>query len=410
MKNPMLTIQYLEDSPEMAHLDEKAIVNKLSAAAERLPFTHLLIGWNVPLPILETCRMEAERLGMRFLRWQPLLTDDKALHPNPEWRAVGLMGNKLVGYRSLPEFTFLCPNHPAVQEAVAKHLANLIHLGLYQGLFLDRVRFPSPSADPINELGCFCDHCQRKAAEVGLDLAQVKVDLVCSTRDEKSRAVLVKSLLTGKMDPEQTGQNLNIGQFVAFRKKSLVDFLAMVSHMLREAQLEIGLDCYSPSLTHMVGQDLTSMGALVDWIKLMTYAHTFAPAGIPFELSGLVHHLTSKGVINERQVLGMIGKTIHLPLPTSLRALKNDGLSTMALEKEVRFGVETCSTPVLAGMELVELEGVTNLNPDQIRSDLIGLIESRSAGLALSWDLLHIPLERLDLVRQVYLDNELSKG
>jgi hypothetical protein len=160
----------------------------------------------------------------------------------------------------------------------------------------------------------------------------------------------------------------------------------------------------------MVGQDLTSMGGLVDWIKLMTYAHTFAPAGIPFELSGLVHHLTSKGVINERQVLGMIGKTIHLPLPTSLRALKNDGLSTMALEKEVRFGVETCSTPVLAGMELVELEGVTNLNPDQIRSDLIGLIESRSAGLALSWDLLHIPLERLDLVRQVYLDNELSKG
>jgi hypothetical protein len=66
-------------------------------------------------------------------------------------------------------------------------------------------------------------------------------------------------------------------------------------------------------------------------------------------------------------------------------------------------GAEACSVPVLAGMELVDLKGVTNLNPDQIRSTLNGLKRSGSAGLAISWDLLHIPLERLSLVRQVYL-------
>ena len=42
----------------------------------------------------------------------------------------------------------------------------------------------------------------------------------------------------------------------------------------------------------MVGQDLSGMSGIVDWIKLMTYAHTLGPAGIPFELSGLFHYLT----------------------------------------------------------------------------------------------------------------------
>ena len=71
-------------------------------------------------------------------------------------------------------------------------------------------------------------------------------------------------------------------------------------------------------------------------------------------------------------------------------------------------GAEACSVPVLAGMELVDLKGVTNLNPDQIRSDLSGLKRSGSSGLAISWDLLHIPLERLSLVRQVYRGDQLS--
>jgi hypothetical protein len=90
-------------------------------------------------------------------------------------------------------------------------------------------------------------------------------------------------------------------------------------------------------------------------------------------------------------------------MPSNRISLMQDGLSPMALEREVMHGIELCSAPVLAGIELVELEGVTNLKPDQIRSDLVRLKKCRAAGMAISWDLLHIPLERLDLVRQIYL-------
>ncbi len=58
--------------------------------------------------------------------------------------------------------------------------------------------------------------------------------------------------------------------------------------------------------------------------------------------------------------------------------------------------------PVLAGVELMELEGHMQSRQSQIKADLDALRAAGVNGLALSWDLLHIPLDWLSLVRQVY--------
>ena len=398
----MLTIQYLEASPALVHLDRKQVVDLLCAAADRLPLTHLLIGWNVPVPILEACRMEAERLGMRFLAWQPLLTLDPDLQPDPQWRMVDMFDNRLVGYRGLPEFTFCCPNHPAVQEALCRHLERLARLGLYQGFFLDRIRFPSPAGAPLTHLGCFCEYCQLRAMEVGLDLRRVKSVLGHLSGDENTCTSLVKSLLSWEADPDQADPAQCLSQFLSFRNRSIHDFLAVITPMLREAGLEIGLDCYSPSLTRMVGQDLTSLSGLVDWIKLMTYAHTYAPAGLPFELSGLAKSCALTTGRAPTQVLRLMADVTGLPLAQDLVSLESRGLSSQVLATEVAHGARLASVPVLAGVELVDIPGVTRLNTRQIRSDLSALQQTKISGLSISWDLLKIPLGRLDLVRQVF--------
>jgi hypothetical protein len=397
----MLSIQYLEDSPALLHMDREMVVEKLRLAAEILPFTHLLIGWNVPAPLLKACRTEAEHLGMRFLRWHPLLCGDGVFQPRPAWQIVGLTGRKVMGYHGLPEFTFVCPNHPEVQEALCLRLEELIHQGNYQGFFLDRVRFPSPSIDPANDLGCFCEHCQRKATEASLDLVKIQGEILRQLQAEAGRISLITTLLSGWSNSEYP----ELGHFIAFRKRSIRDFIALVVQHLRNARLEIGLDCFSTSLTNMVGQDLYTLSELVDWIKLMTYAHTNAPAGIPYEICGLVRYLSNTTRLSEEQAMRRIGECLRLPLPNRCLSLQKDGLSTLGLEEEVRRGLEVSSVPILAGMELVEMEGITNLNPEQIKSDLRGLKGSGSAGLALSWDLLHIPLEKLTQVRQVYTGN-----
>ena len=95
MSSPILTIQYLEDSPDLARIDPELVINKLRAAAERLPFTHLIIGWHLPMPLLVACHTEADRLGMRFIHWQPLLAGDRDFLPDPSWQMVNLLGNRL---------------------------------------------------------------------------------------------------------------------------------------------------------------------------------------------------------------------------------------------------------------------------------------------------------------------------
>ncbi len=402
----MLTLQYLEDSASLAQLDPRLVIDKLRAAAERLPITHLLIGWHLPRHLLEVLRLEAEHTGMRFIRWQPLLTGDRVFMPASSCQVVTLTGDSLTGYQNLPEFTFACPNHPAVQAAVISHIGDLVRRGVFQGFFLDRVRFPSPTQDPLNQLTCFCEHCRRKAAAMDLDLEGIRQAILRSARQENGRISLVKALLSGDAESDLADQIRGLAQFLAFRKHSILDFLTNITKLFRQAHLEIGLDCFSPSLTHLVGQDLNAMGECADWVKLMTYAHTNAPAGLPFELSGLLQYLTSSTRLSNEGAFELLGEITHLQLPSNFGSLKIDGISSSTLEKEVERGIEACSVPVLAGIELVKLDGVTHQNPATIQADLMGIKRANPAGLALSWDLLHIPLEWLDLVRQVYLVNE----
>jgi hypothetical protein len=398
----MLTLQYLEYSPQLAQLDEDEVVDRLRAAYERLPFSHLLIGWCVPPHLVELCRLETERLSIRFLRWHPLLTGDGVFQPPLAWQTSGVTGRVINGFNNKPEFTFMCPNHPAVCEALSLRLEDLIRQGLYQGFFLDRVRFPSPSADPVGELGCFCEHCRQKATAIGLDLSHTQAVMIEHTRHEKGCIAMVQALLGARTGSADEELNASLQPFLGFRRRSVSDFVVSLTGLLKTGQMEIGLDCFSPGLTTMVGQDLESLSAHVDWVKLMTYAHTFAPAGLPFELSRLLDYLVSNTRLKPEQGLSLMSESLGVPLPSTPESLSMDGLSPAALVSEVQRGVELCKLPVLSGVELVDLVGNSLSRPAQIKADLVALRGTHAAGLALSWDLLHIPLEWLSLVNQVY--------
>jgi hypothetical protein len=399
----ILTMQYLEDAPELDRLDENAVVEKLRRAAEILPITHLLIGWRLPPRLLEACRTEAERCGMRFMRWHPLLTGDGSFQPRRPWQVISLHGQPVGGFHDMPEFTFVCPNQPAVQEGIQQRITGLLDEGLYQGFFLDRIRFPSPAAGLLDNLACFCPGCIEKAAASGLDLGQLQRRLQNMVTEPGGRRRLVEALLGGD-DCGDTGLP-DLPRFLAFRRQSVTDFIAALARPLRAAGMEIGLDCFSPCLAGMVGQDLAAVSRHADWIKLMSYAHTLGPAGVPFELLGLYDELTRGAGLDESAALACLGQAALLPLPPTRQELERQGLSPQALEDELRRGLAAvaaaaCAAPVLAGFELVEIEGVARLNPAQISTDLAAVQRAGVAGLSISWDLRHIPLDRLELVKK----------
>src|SRR5262245_57446965 len=138
-----LAVQYLEPGPHIASIMADEASAKLLAALERLPLAMVLLGWNLPAALLDACVDVCRSRGVALYRWHPLLCSDGVFVPEPDWQTVGLDGKLVPGYKGLPEFTFVCLNHPAVREAVLNHVREVLTDAPYQGIFLDRMRFPS---------------------------------------------------------------------------------------------------------------------------------------------------------------------------------------------------------------------------------------------------------------------------
>jgi len=87
-------------------------------------------------------------------------------------------------------------------------------------------------------------------------------------------------------------------------------------------------------------------------------------------------------------------------------ALRERGLAPETLAAEVSRGRAAGIHVLFAGIELVELARITRLDRVQIQTDLRALRRAGADGLVLSWDLRHIPLDRLELVRATWVQED----
>ncbi len=392
MNPPRLAVQYLEHSPRGGNLH--AVRARLRAAAQELPIDAVLVGWDLPRHIEEGLASETNRLGIPLYRWQPLLTGARRARPPDEWRVTGADAAPVSGYGRLTEFTFLCPNRQEVYEWVLGRLDDVLARGYYQGVFFDRIRFPSPTANPARDLACFCPTCRRQAAEAGLDLNLVARELHTLLKEPSGAKKLMQALFASS---EETPAALQA--FFTFRQASITRFVGRFAQAARKRGLAVGLDCFSPCLTHMVGQDLAALDACCDWIKVMTYPRVFGPAGLAFEMSLLVQWLTEQG-LTEPESLQSVGAASGLSLPSTLQELGSGGLDFPAIALEIRRGRAAPVRCLLAGIALVTVPNVHTSSPAQLQHDLQASLAAD--GLVLSWDLWHIPRSVLALVQDVY--------
>jgi hypothetical protein len=398
---PLFSIQYLEDSPEIPTIPVDVARKRLRSAFERLPIAQVLIGWNLPDALREACAEECARAGTKFYRWHPLLTGDGKFMPKPEWQCIALNGDPIAGFRNMPEFTFVCSNRPVVRETILAHLREVLGRGHYQGVFLDRIRHPSPAGNLNQLLGCFCDDCQRVAAQEGLDLVVVREQILAFLKTADGIKQVVQALFKHDDGKEKTAAVTGLRTLLDFRVRTVNRMVEAAAQMAKEHHLEVGLDCWSATMTHMVGQDLAALTPHGDWTKVMTYGHTLGPAGIPYELLELADWLIEQCGFDEPEAMRLLTEASGLALPGNRIELKNPGLSSAALKAETQLARQVVDT-LLAGIELVDMPGVTVLNNDQIRADVAAYREAGADGLAISWDLRHIPLEHLALVNQAW--------
>ncbi len=395
------TIQYLEPGPHIADVTAQDARTRLREAMERLPLSMVLLGWNLPEALVDACAEECQRAGAKLYRWHPLLTGNGVLTPIPAWQCINRHGDPIPGHLGMPEFTFMCPNRPEVREAILAHLRDLLKDDRYQGVFLDRMRYPSPAADPENALGCFCEDCQRITARSGIDLWQVKRSIERLTESPQGAERFIGALFSPRITTKSDMEFMELLEFLDFRVRLVTSFVQEAARLIHGAGREVGLDCFTPSLAYMVGQDLGKLDSCGDWVKIMSYGHVFAPAGIPFELVGMSDWLKQKGT-SEFDAAALLAGLTGLPLPVDRDELQVNGLSPESLRREALRARDEGAGKLLAGIELVDIEGVTNLSEVQIKADVEAFREVGVDGLALSWDLWRIPLERLTLVGETW--------
>ncbi|MGA9399135.1 MAG: hypothetical protein WBV22_12855 [Anaerolineaceae bacterium] len=392
----LLTIQYLEDASTIDRKTPAEWAELLDRAFNILPLTHVLMGWKVPPPILQACDNITSAHMARLYRWHPLLTGDGGFTVKPDWRVIGLDGNPVPASAGGEEFSFICPNHPEATEIILDNLKYQLSQFDYQGVFLDRIRYPSPVADAINQLGCFCKHCQKAAAQQGVDLIEIRRAL----KRMASNALGTIDLTLELVGWQEFGQS-PLSLLLAFRQTSITKLIERATDLALDRGLEVGLDCFTPSLARMVGQDLVELSYHARWIKLMTYAHTLGPAGLPFELLGLIDTLTKRTGLTWPEAAGRLSETAGFRIPDNREELVRDGLPTEALVDEMRKVEGMLQCTALAGVELVDLQGITHIDDGRLEKDLSALTFIRTGGLALSWDLQSIPMQRLELVNKV---------
>jgi hypothetical protein len=385
-------VQYLGSRPKEA--TPKSVREKLHEAFQRLPISMVLLDWGLPPRLEDAVAEETRCQNAELYRWQTWLTGDSQVDLPPEWAVMGLDGRPIPGHENDPDFTFICPNSTAVEEFLAERLEVIAGRGLFQGIFLDRIRFPSPAVDPATHLGCFCHHCTRLAADLTLDLNKVRRSIRSLIMELDGPGKLAGGLMK---KGDETGSLLE--QFLDFREASVTRVVRSAQRQAGVLGLKVGLDCFSPILARMVGQDLNALGLSSDWVKIMTYPRVFGPAGISFEFFNLCNWLVRCG-LTEQQTIDFISSTCSLNLPVSMQGLRQYGLDSSLISREIHVCRELGLNSLLAGIALVDVKGIHESSSEQIRMDL--LASQEADGLVLSWDLWQIPLERLDMIKSTW--------
>ncbi len=378
-----IAAQYLEYSPP--DVTPAQVRERLRQAFDLLPISIVILGWDLPPRLEDTVAEETSQHAAALYRWHPLLASDAGFALPIEWQTINLHGEPVPGFRGLPEFTFLCPNRADVQGWIAERIEIAAKRGIYQGFFFDRMRFPSPAENPERHLACFCKSCQRIAADSGLDLEAVRHHIDSLFADASGARKLTQALFSPPTDSP-------LESFFDFRLDGITRIVQYAAKIARSQKLNVGLDCFSPTLTRMVGQDLTALSKSCDWIKLMTYPRVFGPAGLPFELRALTDWLSAKCHVNETEAVDLVNEASGLSLTPG-------GLPSESITREIQVGRSAGITNLLAGLALVEMEGVHTLTLEQVQSDVMAC--EAADGLVLSWDLWHIPQKYISVVGSV---------
>lgn len=386
---------------------------KLAIAKEALNLDALMIWSDIDKKDLDLVRRICRDFKIKTYLWYPILADIPDFKIEQE-QSVETFGG-LRGYgkngcwdklgEGEEDFLFLCSSDEEHIRRIFDQYQNKIKENGFDGVFLDRIRFPSPSNGFELLFSCFCKSCLKKFFNnYGEDLESYR----------NQAKTVFKNFKTIDVNYLQTCQSLSdviirdsLKKFYDFRKQNIYQILKMFADKAKQMGKLVGVDLFAPSLAPLVSQDYQLLAKTCDWIKPMIYCHTSSPAGLPLELYCFIRAILDiNPALDEGQLIREISRIIGVDLPTQINELLKIGISEHIICSEMQK-IKEFNLPeeidIYIGIEAVQIPEVCNIDRSILKKYLKSVIKADSKGIILSWDLLKIPDENLKLAGDILL-------
>lgn len=338
----------------------------LESMMKRFQVSGVIYGWGRRDGLFETILEVAHRNGTEAYLWLPVFADVRDWEAADPMVFVGRMKKKEVSRVPGEEFNFVCPGSSANRKAVMAAYDELSRDCVPDGVFLDRIRYPTAAISTDQAFGCWCPQCMERRRRSGADFFRLREKILAEKDLSWCAPDGLENGRYGYQDPDL--------EALAREKRTVItENVAALGHVFHSMGLKVGLDVFSPAMADWVGQDLAELLPLVDWIKPMMYYHTHAPAGIPFELQAC-----------EKAVSDALSMLWHTDIG-----------SISSMERQLR-SLSNARGKVRPGIEVNHVEGLCEPDAASYAREVNAAAAAGCDTLVLSWNVLQARETDLD--------------
>jgi len=359
------------------------VEQKLISVLSRLPVRKVIMGWALDKTLYEKTAVFLAKQNIDFYLWFPVFSETGALKDlNPLTDYMG----KQIEYRTGEDFSFCCPADPQNIEKILDIFDYEFSSISFNGVFLDRIRYPSFANDHgFNSVfSCFCPHCFKSYEKENFDIKHLKNTL---SRQACRPLVITEYCGSGKYVFEDSV----FETFFSMKARIILDSLRRICRHFREKGYGIGFDVFAPFLSPFTGQDLAQLSALCDFIKPMMYRVTQAPAGLPFEAGALLRETSRVSGLERHNFFRLTDGAAM-----TFADLEKTPFNLAFAVKELQDMTASSACPVYAGVEINRIKDIAETNPSYLEETIKAYTETGIRGLALSWNLLDAPEENIE--------------
>jgi len=377
------------------------VMDVVERTTSMMELDSLIVGARENPEIFRAMTDPGRRPAKEVFLWYNLLSDIEDMQDSDlvvNWRGErshGWGGWAEKGAEVNETFRFVCPNNPTARDKTLRRLRELLARYPFEGIFLDKMRFPSPANGLDEDFSCFCDHCRRAAAATSLDLdavARSMERLEVPGETARSGGRNANSWLDGlgAVNPLLSG-------FLRFRQDSITNLIAEAHEEVSSLGRRTSLDLFSPGLAVLVGQDYRNLSKYCAWAKPMTYRVAKGPAGLRLEIPALVEGIARTFNLSEASISNWASHHVPGFDYNTLERTREFAVPLSIMTSEITDAARMMHpVPIYFGLELVSHPGVVEITPSLVSDMMDAGREAKSAGCIISWDLMHAPMNGIE--------------